>query len=186
MKPCRLTVDGVGADVVVQHLSRAEEFEEHAMTIVHRVRPQPLEAACQLVGFESRIKRIDAEALVARDGAFLEVAWQSAKGAFKVRGETDAVNAVEGRVQDMSSFKECTDRVLPRRWARRPASTHSTTSRTVSRRFARWEASKFPTSIAPHGMRMISASFVTATVGSRAAIGTSTRHHDLPSTASVA
>lgn len=164
-----LSVDVVGADIVVEHFTIGEEFEEDPMTIIDGVGPQTLEASLQRVGSQAGVKRILSEQFVSLSGEALKGRGQLAEGALEAGRDVDPCDARGRAGQDSSSFSDWTGRVLPRRCASRPASTISKTSSTVSRRFC-WWARVAPSSTLFHGIRMISASAVMDTVGRGAAM----------------
>lgn len=164
-----LTIDFVGAHIVVEDFVGGEEFKKNSMMIVDRIRPQPLQFAPQRMRFQPAVKRISPENQVPFGRQMLNRCRQLAEGALEVRSDVNSNNSALGVSQGTSSFNDRTDRVLPRRCANRPASTSSDTSWMVSRRFCR-PPSDFGISTEPQGIRIISASCVTEIVGSREAI----------------
>jgi len=160
----RLTVDVVRADVMVQDVIAREKFKQDSVAVGDRIRPQALEPALQSVGLQTRIKRVGSEEEVLLVRQPLNGRRKLANGSLEVRGDRNTNDSPGRGAQENSSCKERTDRVLPRRWASRPASTSSSTSWTVNRRL-RWMTPPWLSSNAFQGMRRMSSFAVTDTVG---------------------
>jgi len=152
------------ADIVVEDLFMGKEFKEDAMVIVNRIRPQAFQLSFQWVGLETWIKSIHSKGEVLISGNFLKGRRQLREGALELRSNVNTNYSTSWAVQDPSSFSDWTERVLPKRCARRPPSTMSMTSSTVNRRRPDCVASR-STSTDCQGIRITSASLVMDTVG---------------------
>lgn len=151
---------------MVQDVIAREKFKQDSVAVVDRIRPQALELALQGVSLQTRIERVGSEEEVLFVRQPLNGWRELAKGSLEVRGNGDADDSPDGRgiAQKSNSFKDRTDRVLPKRWASRPASTSSSTSWAVNRRLGCCT----PTSLSSNafqGIRMTSSSAVTETSG---------------------
>jgi len=154
---------------MVQDVIGAQELKQDSMAVIHRVRPEFFELSLQGVGLQAGIKRVGSEEAIPVVGQPLQGRGQLAKRPLEMRRHRDAGDAMGRLTQASKSFNEGTDRVLPRRWARRPASTSSSTSWAVNARLCRGAPIR-PSSIAFQGIRMTSSSVVTDTVGRRIAM----------------
>jgi hypothetical protein len=105
----------VSANVVVEHFMVREEFEKDSVSMIDRVGPETMERPLQGVGFQTVIKRIGSEELIFFVGQRLKSGGQLAESAFKMRADADDDVSVKCGPQEISSFREWMDRVLPKR-----------------------------------------------------------------------
>ena len=72
-----------------------------------------MEFAFERVGLQARIERMISKEEISLCRETLKRFRKFAEGAFEVRSEGNLANPLRRARQDMSSFNDCTDRVLP-------------------------------------------------------------------------
>jgi len=146
-----------------------EELKQDSMAVINRVRPETFEPTFQGMGLQPGIEGVGSEEAIPLVCQSLNGRGQFTERPVEMRCDRDAGDSTDPLTQASNSFNEWTDRVLPRRWASRPASTSSSTSWAVSGRLRRCAPIR-PTSMAFQGIRMTSSLVVTDTVGRRVAM----------------